>query len=206
MVSFWLLPMLATMAAIRAANPGGDPRLPRPQVHSLVLWTLVAIPSTVQFFQPALLETLRRDWPLIEQGQVWRLITSTVVQDGGLVGTLFNLSILAIVLLGAQTCWSAPRIWATFWLGAIAANLVVGPSLNPVGAGNSMATFVLAVALAVASVRVRSSRLAMPPAIGALACVAVMVLARNYHGYAALLGIAPGLVPGGRDKNVRGRD
>lgn len=192
-IVFWLLPMLAAMAAVRDAHPDDEPRLPRPRTASAALWCLVAVPSLIQFVYPPLLTALRRDWPLIKDGQLWRLVTSMMVQDGGAVGTAFNLIILAVVLVAAQEVWPARWAWLAFWLGGVAANLVVGPRLNPIGAGNSMATFVLATAAAT-SVLARSSRAARLPAVGALACVALMVLVGNYHGYAALVGLPIGLM------------
>lgn len=190
-VSFWLLPMLAAMAAVRAAHPDDEPRLPRPGRASAVLWCVVVVPSLIQLAHPPLATAFRRDWPLIRGGELWRLVTSMIVQDGGAVGTAFNLTILAVVLLAAQELWPTRWTWPVFWLGGVGANLIVGPSLNPVGAGNSMATFVLATALAT-SVLARCT--ARVPAAGALACVALMALAGNYHGYAALLGLPIGLM------------
>ena len=55
-----------------------------------------------------------------------------------------------------------------------------------------MATFVLAAAVAT-TVLARSGRAARAPALGALACVALMVIAGDYHGYAALVGLPIGL-------------
>ncbi|AKT52820.1 hypothetical protein ADJ73_12130 [Arsenicicoccus sp. oral taxon 190] len=186
------------MATIRHTHPLDEPRLPSPRVPSLALWGVVAIPSLLQLAAPALLSGLRRDWSLIEAGELWRLGTSAVVQDGGLAGTAFNLVILAVVLLAAQDHWRPARTWATFWVGAVLANIVVGPSLYPVGAGNSMATFILATALATNVLSSHTSRAARVPAMGALACVGFLLLVGDYHGYAALLGLPAGLLRVGK--------
>lgn len=186
-ITLWLLPMLATAACLRARD--GEPGLPRPRASTVALWCTVAVPSLIQLLVPQLLPALRRDWSLIGEGEVWRLATSAIVQDGGLVGTGFNLLVLAVVALGAQEAWRPARTWATFWLGAVAANCVVGPSLDPVGAGNSMATFVVATGLAGSVLVRRPSREALLPAAAALACVAVMLVAGDPHGWAALLGL-----------------
>jgi hypothetical protein len=37
---------------------------------------------------PALLQDLERNWTLIGRGQMWRLLTLLVVQDGGLIGAV----------------------------------------------------------------------------------------------------------------------
>ncbi len=67
---------------------------------TLALAALVAIPSLLQLVFPAPLTALQRDRDLIlHNGQVWRLVTALVVQDGGLIGLIFNLP--PLVLLGA---------------------------------------------------------------------------------------------------------
>lgn len=198
MVSYWLLPVLAAMATARQMHPEDAPRLPIPNVWSWALWCVVAVPSIAQLAAPQLLDHFRRDWSLITSGQLWRLVTSVVVQDGGPVATGFNLLILAIVLLAAQNYWRPLKTCITFWFGAVSANLIVGPSLHPVGAGNSMATLAVATALALNVVVTRAPFRARAPAIGALACVALLLIVRDYHGYAALPGLLAGLVPAGR--------
>jgi hypothetical protein len=47
---------------------------------------------------PALLQDLERNWTLIGQGQVWRLLTSLVVQDGGIIGAATIGAVLGAVL------------------------------------------------------------------------------------------------------------
>jgi hypothetical protein len=75
-----------------------------------VLWLVVAIPSMPQFVFPPLLRALEREPNQIEHhGQVWRVLTYVVVQDGGVVGTVSNLVLLAVVaLVTAQRCDRGP--------------------------------------------------------------------------------------------------
>lgn len=194
-VSAWVLVVACAATALRAARPEGLDRPPRPGPATVALWLLVAVPTALQVFLPGLLTALRRDWPLVLDGQAWRLATSLVVQDGGLAGTVFNLFALVVVTLAAQEYWSSTRTWATFWLGGVAANLVVGPVLEPVGAGNSMATFVLGCALVADALLSRARRHALPAAAVVLACVVVMAVGRDYHALACLLGLAAGALP-----------
>ncbi len=50
--------------------------------------------------------SLRRDPDLIRHhGQVWRVLTSVLVQDGGRGGTTFNLVTLAVVGIFASEVW-----------------------------------------------------------------------------------------------------
>ena len=190
-----MLAVASAATALAATRSDEDDGPPRPTNSTLLLWLLVAVPTLLQAALPGLRAALQRDWPLVADGQVWRLLTSVVVQDGGLMGAVFNLFALAVVALGAQELWSAARTWATFWLGAVGCNLVVGPGLEPVGAGSSMATFVLGCALVGNALLGFARRRALVPAVVALACVVVISVGQDYHAVACLLGLAAGAVP-----------
>jgi hypothetical protein len=56
-----------------------------------------AIPTTPQFFFPAVLDVFERDYSRIAAGDWWRLVTALLVQDGGVGGSLFNLISLALL-------------------------------------------------------------------------------------------------------------
>lgn len=194
-VTFWLLPVAAAVTALRAAYPLSEPSLGRPRLSTAALWVLVAAPSLLQLAYPSLLQWLMRDWTSIRAGEVWRLLTSAVVQDGGVAGTVFNLFALGVVLMAAQEYWSAGRIWSTFWLCALASNLAVGPTLEPVGAGNSLATFGLGCAMASNAVLGRPPRGVLLASLGVLACVVLIAAGRDYHAVACLIGALAGAVP-----------
>ena len=79
----------------RSVSTGGrpDPLGARPSrpVLTAVTVLVVAVPSLVQLtVAPDLLAALERDRGAIADGQVWRLLTSLVVQDGGWAGTVFQ--------------------------------------------------------------------------------------------------------------------
>jgi hypothetical protein len=194
-VVFWILVIATAVSALRAAHPGREPRLSSPRPSSVALWALVAIPSVFEFLYPPVLHWLMRDWASIRAGQVWRLVTSPVVQDGGPAGTVFNLVALGVVVMAAQEYWSAGRIWVTFWFGALAANLAVGPVLDPVGAGNSFATFALGCAVTSNALLSRPTRPVLLSSIGVLTCVALLAAVRDDHALACLIGILAGGVP-----------
>ncbi|AZZ41737.1 hypothetical protein C0Z11_04965 [Acidipropionibacterium jensenii] len=84
-VSSWVLVVAVLLAASTASTaarrPGGPWERPRP--FTAVLWLLAVVPSLVQLAVPALLPALERDWARIGSGQLWRLVTSVIVQDGG---------------------------------------------------------------------------------------------------------------------------
>jgi hypothetical protein len=54
---------------------------------------------------------LRRDGPAISSGQLWRLLSSLLVQDGGWIGTAFNLAGLVLVGIAAEQA-IAPALWS----------------------------------------------------------------------------------------------
>ncbi|AZZ41738.1 hypothetical protein C0Z11_04970 [Acidipropionibacterium jensenii] len=108
---------------------------------------------------------------------------------------MFNLFCLTVVLVAAQRYWSAGRVWTSFWAGAILSNLAVGPVLEPVGGGNSMAVFALGSALVANLVLSRPDRRALLWEGVAIACMALMAVGRDYHAVSCAIGLAAGLVP-----------
>lgn len=156
------------------------------------LWAVVAVPSLLQFAAPRLLHALRRDPDAIGSGQVWRLLTSVVVQDGGVGGTVFNLVILALVAVVAGRVWGVARSVAFFVVGVIVFNLITTFAFASTGAGNSAATYTLACSLAGLALVARSSRDQVITGLLVLATGVAMLALRDAHGFAVLLGVALG--------------
>ncbi|WP_193312856.1 rhomboid family intramembrane serine protease [Georgenia subflava] len=117
---------------------------------TLTVLIVTAVPSLLQIPFPAVLTALQRS-PAVRDGEVWRLLTSLVVQDGGWLGTVSNLLFLLVV--GATAERVLPRrLWlASYVVGGLTGQLV-GLAWQPVGAGNSVAVCGLAGTLAVALV------------------------------------------------------
>jgi membrane associated rhomboid family serine protease len=65
---------------------------------TLLLTSAIAIPTTLQFFFPAILQMFERDYERFLAGDWWRLITALFVQDGGVSGSVFNL--VSLLLAG----------------------------------------------------------------------------------------------------------
>ena len=136
-------------------------------------------------------QNLERNWTLIARGQVWRLLTSLVVQDGGLVGAIFNLLALAAIGVAAERVWGAKR-WIAIALAAGVGAQFWGKIVQPVGGGNSVAVFGLAASVAV---------LAMLQGVGiqrllglvSLLGAAVLLAIGDIHGGAATIGALLGL-------------
>src|SRR6266545_5668463 len=119
---------IVLVCAVRAAivvldgEPGRLMR--RPPVAAVALWLAVAIPSLLQAPFPGMLHSLGRDPDLIRgHRQWWRLVTSVLVQDGGVAGTGFNLTVLALIGVLAVRIWGSTRSLIIFAVAAIAFNL-----------------------------------------------------------------------------------
>lgn len=185
-----------TLPAARRAR-----RLP---VATLVSLLLVGVPTLVQLtVRPGLLGAWERNWPLLLDGQWWRLVTSLTVQDGGASGAVLNLVSLAVVGVLAERAWGARRFALIGLVAGVGAQFW-GAVVQPVGAGNSVVVFGLAAASAVVAV-VRGPVLAR--VAGALALVgglALLVLG-DLHGGAALLGALVGVALLVGDRRAAGR-
>ncbi len=79
----------------------------------MLIWFAVAVPSLLQIWFPGLETAWRRDPDAVRlHGQAWRLLTSVLVQDSGIGGTVFNLIILAATVVfagasGVRPGWSS---------------------------------------------------------------------------------------------------
>lgn len=170
----------------------------RPSIAAGALWLVVAVPSVLRFAVPSLFLTLRRDPGLIRAHWQWsRVLTSALVQSGGLAGTVFNLTALAFVTLVAGLVWGGPSTVVLFAIAqcgfGVAATFV---SARP-DAGASGATFALAASIVGAALtgplpKVRLVLCAVVIAAG------VVALARlDAHGLAILGGVGLGLIAAG---------
>ena len=178
--------VLATAFTASRIRPlSGRPR--RLPWATMVALLVVGLPTLAQFtVAPWLLADLERDWGLILRGQIWRLFTSLVVQDGGVPGALFNLAALAVIGWAAEEVWGPGRwtvialstgLWAQLW----------GKFVQPVGGGNSVAVFGLAASLAVLAVQ-RGVRIQRLLGLISLLVVAALLVLKDIHGGAATFG------------------
>jgi rhomboid protease GluP len=174
-----------TTAARSAAGRGQWPWA------TTIAMIIVGLPTLAQFtVAPWLLGNLERNWTLIASGQVWRLLTSLVVQDGGLAGAIFNLVALAMIGTAAEQVWGPERWTVIALVGAFGAELW-GKIVQPVGAGNSVAVFSLAASIAVLA-SLRGAGLQRFLGLISLAGAAVLLIVGDIHGGAAIIGAALG--------------
>ncbi len=183
--------VLTTAFAASRVRPLATPPRARWPWATTVAVIIVGIPSLAQFtVAPWLLNSLERNWTLIARGQVWRLLTSLVVQDGGVAGAIFNLVALAILGFAAEQVWG-PWRWTVIALSGALAGELWGKIVQPIGAGNSVAVFSLAASLAVVAM-LRGAGLQRLLGVISLAGAALLLIIGDIHGGAATVGAVLG--------------
>ncbi len=135
------------------ANPGRASTTPAvPVLTAAVLGVTVAV-SITGLINESVLLMLRRDAIALSDGQLWRLLTSLLVQDGGVAGTVVNLVGLALVGIAVERRLGR-RAWLVAYLvGGLSGEVVGWAGWQPYGAGNSVGVCGLAGALAVVVLR-----------------------------------------------------
>ena len=170
---------------------------PEPPVAIRFSWLTLAVAAVtavgllVQEQVPGTLTALQRS-PAALHGEPWRWATSLVVQDGWLVGGLFNLA--GLVLVG----WAAEQVVRrSAWLAAYVVTGLVGQVFGqwwqPVGGGNSVAVCGLVALVVVMLVRGRRAPGPLPFLAPSLWCG---LLASAVWWPLALMGAVTGWVAG----------
>ncbi len=194
----WLNALAYVVIVVLALAVAG--RSLRPSRAVLVIWAVVAVPSVCQFAFPALLDVLSRQPELVADGQVWRLLTALVVQDGGVVGTVSNLIYLYVVVCAAVPVWGGVRTAVLLAVGAVGFNLLATFAYPQFGAGNSAATFVLAATLPAGLAVWHRSWQAVAASVVTAAVGAGLLVLSDAHGFAFLGGLVLGAVAAVADR------
>jgi membrane associated rhomboid family serine protease len=160
---------------------------------TLLLVLVVAVPTTLQFFFPAILSLFQRDYARFLGGDWWRLLTPLFVQDGGVAGAIFNLISLLLVGSVAEQLWDSRQVLGIFFIGGIVGE-IAGLAWQPIGAGNSVGNFSLAASVAVACLRQRPGRGVQIAGLLALGADLVLLVLKDIHGAAGITGAAVALV------------
>jgi membrane associated rhomboid family serine protease len=190
-----LLLLLTVVLAVQIAVLLLDGRRPRVTATACTLWLVVAVPSVLQHWFPALLRGLRRDPDLIRQhGQIWRVLTSVVVQDGGGSAIGFNLVALAVVAVLAADVWGAVLMPVIFLFSQLVFGVVFTFAFPTVGAGNSGATLGLAASLAGLGVLTRREKALRGRGLGVLGVGVALLVIGDGHGIAVLGGLVIGVI------------
>lgn len=189
-IALLLVAAFAAMIAGRLQLPPG--RGPIPWL-TLAFVAALTIALVVQSLFPPLRTSFERNACAIFAGDYYRLFTALWFQDGGLVGSLFNLVLLGVLGPIAERIWNR-RSWLLVYFGAGLTTECIALWWHPIGAGNSIAYMGLAGSILVAS-GARARRLpAMIPGVIGLAAGAGLALLHDIHGAALLIGAAIGLV------------
>lgn len=194
-VLYVIMLVCSVQAGLAVLGTGAGQLLRHPPVAAALLWLTVAVPSLLQFLFPGLLQSLERNPALIRgHGQLWRLVTSVVVQDGGAAGTVFNLVTLALIGVIAVRAWGGAYAWLIFVAAAVAFNLAATFASPSTGAGNSAGTFALGTSLTGLALVLRRERSVVMLAGLAAACGIGLLALRDAHGEAVLGGLVIGLL------------
>lgn len=177
---------VAGVMARRASDRRGFARIP---VLTLACFTVVAAFSLAQFVaSPGLLPLLMRESSRVASGEIWRLGTSLLVQDGGWTGFTFNLVGLLGIGVVAESMLGRSH-WAAVAVSSVAAAQIFALRWQPTGAGNSILNFGLAGAICAACLTTWPPKHALAPAIVASACFMALLTTLNLHGIAGVTGI-----------------
>jgi membrane associated rhomboid family serine protease len=117
-------------------------------IVTAVVFVVTAVTSVLGLAVPGVLEALERT-PQGLHGEWWWTFTALFVQDGGVLGTVSNLTFLALLGVLAERL-VGPRWWLAAYFGAGLAGELAGYAWQPTGAGNSVAVCGLAGVLVVA--------------------------------------------------------
>jgi hypothetical protein len=150
-------------------------------VHPVVVavCAVVAVPSVLGLLSDRFYAALARDPDAIRRGQVWRLLTALVVQDGGVAGTIFLLVALWVFASRSVRLRGPGATVALLLVGGLAFQLLAAYVLDVPGAGSSGPVFFLATTL------LGSWR----PFAVVLAVSVALIVARDAHGSAFLAGL-----------------
>ena len=191
-IGYWVvLAMTIACAAQLLGNLG--PRLRAPRPAALALFAVVAVPSLIELGWHGIYTALYRAPDQIKvHHEYWRLVTGSIVQDGGLEGTIFNLVILFVIATLAVYAWGPGRTIGLFAIGVIGFNLTATYAFASPGGGNSAATIFLgATMVGLAAVRLRAVPV-LAAAVVVLVAGVVLIADNDAHGIPILAGLVIG--------------
>jgi len=183
-VSFYSAFVAALLQLRAARSAGAQWRWPRTTTG---LALAVTVPTVGQFAAPALLGALQRDAKAIASGEWWRLATALLVQDGGVSGSLANITGLLLIGTVAELLVGGRRLAGIFFAGGLCTE-VVALWWQPTGAGNSIANVSVAASLVAWCLIRRRTTAAIIPASTAIAAWAALLAMRDIHAAAAVFG------------------
>ena len=191
---------LLVIAAFVASAPrmmrGSGHRIRLP-VLAVVLVVVIGIPSIAQYLgAPAIGDALRREPELtLQHGQWWRVLTSLLAQDGGLVAAIFSLVVIAVAITFSTWVQGGWLTLVIFLFCSIVLNLLA-IGWGAVGGGSSFANDGTMLSVLVFGLVMARDRVVKIAAIIAIAGGILLVVLDDAHGVAILLGAAIGAAHG----------
>ena len=164
---------------------------------TLVLIVVIGIPSIGQYAGwPAAGDALRREPELtLHHGEWWRVLTSLLAQDGGIVAAIYSLAVVAVVITLSSWIQGPWLTLAVFLSCSIVLNLLA-IGWGAVGGGTSFASDGTMLSVLTLGLVMARDRVVMIAAIIAIAGGILLVVLDDAHGVAILLGAAIGAVHG----------
>jgi hypothetical protein len=185
---------LFVQIALRLLRVSTVPR--RFPIVGLITTVVIGVPSLLQFAVPAIAVSLARNPKLtLHHGQWWRVLTAMLAQDGGLVAAIFNLVVVAGVVLASEWIWGRWRTVVLLLLPSVILNLLAIVFWDASGGGSSFASDGLLMSMCgLALVTLRGVLAKVFAAIAILIGLALVVFLNDAHGVAILLGAAFGIL------------
>jgi membrane associated rhomboid family serine protease len=193
--------VLTTVAGtlVHLRRTGGRFRLP---TATIAVAAVTLVTSVVGNVDPHVLDLFGRDHSLLLKGEWWRLVTPLFVQDGGWLGTLFNISSLIVVGLCAETLHRHATFLVVYFLAGLTSEIVAYTVLPNQGfAGNSVAVMGAAGLCLVTLCVIGEITTKILGVVGVLSGVALLVTA-NLHGIGFAVGASAGVVAALRSRRT----
>ena len=191
-LAYWLAYVASWLALKRTLDARAVRVRPRPA--AVALWLAVAVSSVVGLLWPVWLAVGEREPEPVLRGQVWRLVTSMFLQDGGVAGTVFNLVTLAVTVLLVGSLVRSRTLVLGFLAAGLVGNVLTLVLLGQGGAGNSMATMGLVSAVAAYAALGPDGSRVTRVLVGVVALVALWLdLVPDQHGPALTAGLVAGV-------------
>lgn len=166
-----------------------------PPVAAAILWSVVAVASLARLVFPGLLDVFRRQ-PVRtrDRGEWWRVLTAGLIEDGGVLLTVVNLLLLAVVAVAIVRVWGWYRALGLFLVGQVLWGLFTTFVFPSDGAGTTGATLASAATLAGLWPVVGATRSLLAASAATFLLGVVLVIAGDAHGVAVLIGMLLGAV------------
>ena len=193
-ILYLVLLALFVQVGLRLLRASTRPR--RFPVVAVTATVVIGVPSLLQYVWPGIATALERNPDLtLHHGQWWRVLTALLAQDGGLAGAIFNLLVVAGVVLLGEWIWGRATTVVLFLLPSIVLNLLAIVYWNASGGGSSFASDGLLMSMCgLALVTLRDLAATICAGIAILIGISLVVFLNDAHGVAILVGAGLGIL------------